>query len=68
VHASIDGFSRMVIYVSCQNNNLASTVFNLFLDGVSKYGLPKKIRTDHGLENVHIARYMLLQRGIHVQY
>lgn len=63
VHACIDGFSRMVIYVSCQNNNLASTVFNLFLDGVSKYGLPKKIRTDHGLENVHVARYMLQQRG-----
>ena len=63
MHACIDGFSRMIIYVSCQTNNLASTVFNLFLDGVSKYGLPKKIRTDHGLENVHVARYMLQQRG-----
>ena len=63
VHACIDGFSRMIIYLSCQNNNLASTVFELFLDGVSKHGLPKKIRTDHGLENVHAARYMLQQRG-----
>jgi hypothetical protein len=63
VHACIDGFSRMIIYLSCKNNNLASTVFDLFVDGVSKYGLPKKIRTDHGLENVHAARYMLQQRG-----
>ena len=41
-----------------RNNNLASTVFYLFLNGVSKYGLPKKIRTDHWLENVYAARYM----------
>ena len=63
VHACIDGYSRMIIYLSCQNNNLAFTVFDLFLNGVSKYGLPKKIRTDHGLENVYAARYMLQQRG-----
>ena len=63
VHACIDGYSRMIIYLSCQNNNLAPTVFDLFLNGVSKYGLPKKIRTDHSLENVHAARYMLQQRG-----
>lgn len=63
VHACIDGYSRMIIYLSCQNNNLASTVFDLFLNGVSKYGLPKKIRTDHGLENVPPARYMLQERG-----
>ncbi|XP_028417759.1 uncharacterized protein LOC114542313 [Dendronephthya gigantea] len=63
VHACIDGYSRMIIYLSCENNNLASTVYNLFIEGVSKYGLPKKIRTDHGLENVQAARYMLQQRG-----
>ena len=42
VHACIDGFSRMIIYLSCQNNNLASTVFELFLDGVSKHGFTKE--------------------------
>jgi hypothetical protein len=57
VHACIDGFSRMIIYLSCKNNNLASIVFDLFVDGVSKYVLPKKIRTDHRLENFHAARY-----------
>lgn len=63
VHACIDGFSRLIIYLSCQNNNLASTVYSLFQRGVSAHGLPKKIRTDHGMENVHVARYMLQHRG-----
>lgn len=63
VHACIDGFSRMIIYLTCANNNLASTVLSSFEEGVSEYGLPMKIRTDHGLENVYAARYMLQHRG-----
>lgn len=63
VHACIDGFSRMIIYLTCADNNLASTVLSFFQEGMAKYGLTLKIRTDHGLENVYAARFMLHHRG-----
>ena len=59
IHAGIDGFSHLITYIKCANNNLASTVLEEFLNGVSTYGLPNSVRTDCGGENVDIWRYML---------
>lgn len=60
IHAGIDGFSRLITYINCANNNLASTVLEQFLKGVSVYGLPVSGRTDHGGENIDVWRHMLL--------
>ena len=46
VHGAIDGFSRLITYLRCSDNNRASTVLDCFLDGVSEYGMPARIRTD----------------------
>ena len=59
VHGGIDGYSRLVTYLKASNNNCASTAFAAFQRGISEYGLPSRIRTDRGGENVEIARYML---------
>ena len=45
--------------LACSTNNCASTVLNLFLNGVSRFGLPDKVRSDHGGENIDVWRYML---------
>ena len=59
VHGCIDGYSRRIIYLHCSDNNCASTVKSLFVDGVRDCGLPKRVRSDRGGENVQVARFML---------
>ena len=59
IHAGIDGYSRLITHLHCSNNNLASTVLDLFKEGVRKYGLLSRTRSDDGLENVEVDRYML---------
>ena len=63
VHGGIDGYSRVVVYLKAAVNNKASTALSAFKIGVQEYGLPSRVRTDLGGENVLIAEYMLTNRG-----
>ena len=40
-------------------------MYELFLTGVGRYGLPSRIRCDQGGENVQVAQHMIQQRGEH---
>lgn len=59
IHAGVDGFSRTIVYMHAADNNRAATVLEQFLKGVSLFGLPTHVRSDHGGENVDVWRYML---------
>lgn len=59
IHGGIDGYSRLIVYLHAAVNNRAETVLGSFLAGVDKFGLPSRVRSDKGGENVSISRYML---------
>ena len=62
-HGGIDGYSRMITYLKCSNNNRSSTVYNYFLQAVRLHGLPSRLRCDQGCENRLVAQHMLEHRG-----
>lgn len=62
-HCGIDGYSRLIVFMKCSSNNKSSTVLQCFLDAIQRYGLPSRVRTDQGRENILVAQYMLDHRG-----
>ncbi|XP_035990299.1 uncharacterized protein LOC105920722 isoform X1 [Fundulus heteroclitus] len=65
IHGGIDGYSRKIVYLTASDNNKSTTVLNAFLGAVEQFGIPKKVRSDKGGENIEVARFMLEhpQRG-----
>ena len=50
----------LVTFLRCSNNNHADTALTRFKDAVEMYGIPSCVHCDLGVENVDIARYMLV--------
>ena len=63
IHGGIDGYSRTVVFLRCSDNNHASTVLSPFTDAVQNHGLPERICSDLGGENVDTWRYMVEQHA-----
>jgi len=63
IHGGIDGYSRVVTYLRAATNNRAITALQAFQSGVHEYGLPSRVRTDRGGENILIGEFMVEHRG-----
>ena len=63
IHACIDGFSRVITSLVCADNNRADTALKAFLSGVREWGLPSRVRGDHGTENNDTEKFMEEKRG-----
>jgi len=63
IHGGIDGFSRLITYLRCSTNNFAETVNALFYEAIDNYGLPSRVRSDKGGENILVWQSMINLRG-----
>ncbi len=64
IHGAIDGYSRLITYLNCNTDNCASTVLSQFIQATILYGLPSRVRSDHGGENIQVAFFMNLVLGL----
>ena len=63
IHGGVDGYSRTVVFLACSDNNRATTVFTAFEEAIATYGIPSRVRSDLGGENVDVWRYMIEQHN-----
>ena len=59
IHAGVDGFTRLIVFIRCSNNNCSSTVVDVFHEGEQLFGSPNCVRSDCGGENVEVWRHMI---------
>ena len=59
MHAGVDGYSRVPVFLHRSNNNRASTVLDLFRSAVAEWGLPSRVHCDKGGGNTDVAWFML---------
>ena len=64
IHAFVDGKSRLVTAIRASDNNRADTVLALFLSAHTVYGIPSRVRGDHGTENLKVAEWMETNMGL----
>ena len=63
VHGGTNGYSRVIVYLQCGTNNRSLTVYRLFKQASQQYGIPSRVRSDKGGENILVYQYMITVRG-----
>lgn len=64
IHGGMDGYSRLIVFPKCSDNNRAETMMEGFWEGARNLSsLPSRIRGDLGDERVQVAQCMEEIRG-----
>ena len=63
IRGAIDGFSRLIAFLKCSTNR-AETALQGFVTATLTYGLPRKLRTDTGGEDVDAWHSSMEMKGV----
>ena len=63
IHGFIDRYSCLITGLHASNNNRGNTVLDLFMQAAQVYGVPSRLRGDHGTENINVATWMEEHHG-----
>ncbi|CAB4415748.1 unnamed protein product [Rhizophagus irregularis] len=64
IHGFIDGYSHVITGLQCSTNNKPETVLQLFHKARHDWGTPHRCRGDRGGENILVAEWMVVHRGM----
>ena len=53
----------MVVYLSCATNNKSETVYDEFRKATEEFGIPSRVRSDKGGENILVCHYVIAHHG-----
>lgn len=53
----------MIVYLECSTNNLSLTVYRLFRAATEEYGVPSRVCSDKGGENILLCQFMVTVQG-----
>lgn len=53
----------MITFLSSNTNNQSKTVFQLFRHATMEFGIPSRVRSDKGGENILVCHFMVAYRG-----
>ena len=56
IHGGIDGYSRVITYLCCSTKK-SSTGLTEFYKATRMYGIPSKVYSDKGGENILVCQY-----------
>lgn len=65
IHGGVDGYSRLITYLQCSNNNRSVTALAAFVGACEEFGVWSHATSDKSEENVDIWQYMTATRGGH---
>ena len=63
IHGFINGYSQLITGLHASDNNLSTTVLDLFLAAAHTYSVPSCVRGDHGIKNILLTAWMGLYQG-----
>ena len=58
IYSANDDFSRLISFMRVSTNNFAKTALEIFVQGITTYGIPSRVRADKGSEFNHVNNFM----------
>lgn len=63
MHGAIDGYSRLIPFMRASTYNTSKAAACFFVEGVQNFGVPSRVRADHGTEYADTGRFMIQVNG-----